>query len=63
MFNDRLDVAYPHGVFHTNNNTKVAICRLRRKLSAHGISIETRAKRGYAMSPENKNKLKARRRT
>jgi DNA-binding response OmpR family regulator len=61
-FLDHLDLAYDHGISHTNLHLRVIICRLRPKLRPHGILIENRPKRGYAMSPENKDKLMARRR-
>jgi len=42
-----------------DNIVKVHICRIRHKLSPHGIAIENWYGRGYRMAPESKAKLRA----
>jgi DNA-binding response OmpR family regulator len=62
ILEDRLDLMSLRGTTHTIANLKVTMFRLRRKLEICHILIDTVWGQGYAMSPENKDKLKARRR-
>jgi len=60
---DRLNLNSPRHTVHTANNLKVAMSKLRRKLAAYHIVIETVWGQGFAMTGENRERLRARKRS
>tara|TARA_R110000868_G_C10589282_1_gene739420 strand:- start:75 stop:488 length:414 start_codon:yes stop_codon:yes gene_type:complete len=46
------------GELHQGQRTKVAVCKLRKKLKPHGIEIKVLRGVGYYMDNENKRKLR-----
>ena len=60
---DRLNLNSPRHTTHTANNLKVQISKLRRKLAAYHIVIETVWGQGFTMTRENKERLRARKRS
>lgn len=60
---DRLNLNSPRHTVHTPNNLKVKMSKLRRKLAVYHIVIETVWGQGFAMTEENKERLRARKRS